>query len=168
LNKKLSDDQAAKMIRHTAVPPMERMKKIQEGLKDMSNGLANDPYAREFKFQVEGNLEKVPARVLDPPDLHYRKPQVRDKETVQVRDGKWDISRRNLHFIDAKELKAWGLLDLSGCRENEKQDFVNALYEEGSKRSISDILRNTLTIHRRSRPVLTLSVLLFQNVVDLR
>jgi len=140
MNKKLTDDQAAKMIRHTAVSPLDRKNKIENDMKAMANSFAKDSFAKQFKFQVEGNMAKIPARVLPAPDLNYRQgggqpvddtTKLPDK-TIKVKDGKWDMGRQsNLQFMDAKSLRSWGLLDLAGLIENEKNTFLNALYNEG-------------------------------------
>merc|ERR1719228_1238014 len=70
--KKLEDDAVAKMIKQTAVKPLERQAKIMEGLKMNNDKYRKDPYANEFGISVSGEMTKLTGRILDPPALEYR------------------------------------------------------------------------------------------------
>ena len=54
--KKLEDDAVAKMIKQTAVKPLERQAKIMEGLKMNNNSYKKDPFANEFGISVSGEV----------------------------------------------------------------------------------------------------------------
>ena len=54
--KKLEDDAVAKMIKQTAVKPLERQAKIMEGLKMNNNTYKKDPFANEFGISVSGEV----------------------------------------------------------------------------------------------------------------
>jgi len=62
--KKLEDDAVAKMIKQTAVKPLERQAKIMEGLKMNNNSYKKDPFANEFgggrKYEAAGHAVPIP------------------------------------------------------------------------------------------------------------
>ena len=70
--KKLRDDETAIMIRHTAVIPAERQRRIQDNLAMLNNAFTLDPFAKAFDINVRGTLMQINGRVLDPPILGYR------------------------------------------------------------------------------------------------
>jgi len=70
--KKLRDDETAAMIKHTAVIPAQRQKRIQDNLDMINNAFKRDPYATAFDITVQGTLMQINGRVLDPPTLGYR------------------------------------------------------------------------------------------------
>ena len=70
--KKLRDDETAVMIKHTAVPPAERQRRIHENLNMINSGFAKDPFARAFDISVLGEMMAINGRVLEPPVLGYR------------------------------------------------------------------------------------------------
>ena len=57
--KKLEDDAVAKMIKQTAVKPLERQAKIMEGLKMNNNSYKKDPFANEFGISVSGEVGPI-------------------------------------------------------------------------------------------------------------
>ena len=118
-SKKLTDKQTAEMIKFTAIKPEERMKRIQQGLRDLNNNGKGDPFAKAFGITVEDNFQKISGRVLPAPKLAYRderKPDDRKapKPEIQPKDGKWDLARARHHFVDSRSLNHWGILDLAG------------------------------------------------------
>ena len=52
----MPDDAVAKMIKQTAVKPLERQAKIMEGLKMNNDKDRKDPYANEFGISVSGEV----------------------------------------------------------------------------------------------------------------
>jgi hypothetical protein len=70
--KKLRDDETASMIRHTAVIPVERQKRIHENLNMINKVFENDPFAKAFDISVQGAMMPINGRVLEPPVLGYR------------------------------------------------------------------------------------------------
>ena len=69
--KKLPDDAVAKMIRFTAVKPMDRQKKILDNLMKNNKKYKDDPYAKEFGINVSGEMATLQGRVLDAPFIEY-------------------------------------------------------------------------------------------------
>lgn len=80
---------------------------------------------QEFRLSVSKEMEKVPARILPPPELKY------DGIKAQVRKGTWFLQK----FNEAKNLErhSWTIVDLSGIRNmaNYLQDFANILQSTG-------------------------------------
>ena len=74
-------------------------------------------------------MEKVNARVLDPPALTYSGGGKQGGALERPRGGKWDTSRGKSHFYDAKSLTHWGVLNLAGTRQEVQKNFVNELYK---------------------------------------
>ena len=131
-NKKLTEDQAAAMIRQTAMRPQDRMKRIIQNLKEMAQAYKLDPYAKAFGISVDSKMKQVPGRVLTAPSLNYVKDK-QTKEAVFPKDGKW---RMNPHcrFVNSQELKIWGVLTLSDrVTKDQAAHFVDDLYSEGGK-----------------------------------
>ena len=85
--KNLPDDAIAKMIRATAVKPMDRQKKIIDGLKKNNEMYQDDPYAREFGINVSGEMAKLTGRVLDAPIIEYSGGKVANIN--KTTPGKW-------------------------------------------------------------------------------
>ncbi|CAD6208455.1 GSCOCT00014004001.2-RA-CDS [Cotesia congregata] len=117
-NRKLNDEQTRKMIREAAKPAPDRKRKIEETLKEVN--FAADPTMREFGLSLNGQLEKVDARVLDPPALEYK-----DNKNTRVMKGVWRASE----FLNAQNIPdgQWTILNLSRCQEGNLREFVSML-----------------------------------------
>lgn len=80
---------------------------------------------QEFHLSVSEKMEKVPARILIPPELKY------GGMKAQVRKGTWFMHK----FKEAKNLErnSWTIVDLSGMRDmaNPIQEFANVLQRIG-------------------------------------
>ena len=85
--KKLADDCTAKMIRFTAVKPLDRQKKIIDNLKANNKIYQNDPYAREFGINVSGEMATLTGRVLDAPSIEYA--GGKSSSINKANPGKW-------------------------------------------------------------------------------
>ena len=71
----MDEVQTAKMIREAATDTNRRKQKIMSGFASMK--LNEQPtLMKEFHLSVQGDFEKVPARVLQPPTLLYDRKQV--------------------------------------------------------------------------------------------
>jgi len=149
-SKKLGDEEAAQMIKKTAVSPMERKERIENSLRNISNTFRNDEYAKEFGLSVEGVMSQIQARVYDPPHLaykdltrieHLRNGDNLSSEIIPFKipnpGGKWDMTKApngiKLSFIDNRHLKNWAILDLANLSAEDINAFVYALYAEGDK-----------------------------------
>ncbi|XP_057325397.1 protein argonaute-2-like [Microplitis mediator] len=122
-NKKLNDKQTIKMIKEAAKPASERMTSIESVLHSMN---FNDNLTmREFGISLNGQLEKVDARVLEPPSLKYK-----DIKSLKVQKGVWRAGK----FLTAQNIPddSWTVLNLSSdCKEEEIRKFVSLLQNFG-------------------------------------
>merc|ERR1719481_2164045 len=141
--KKLPDDAIAKMIRATAVKPMDRQRKIIDGLKKNNEMYQDDPYAREFGINVSGEMAKLTGRVLDAPIIEYSGGKVANIN--KTTPGKWFQDKNQ--YVLGQSCTNWCLLDLSGLSDKQilevAMGFANVGKEVGmniSKRA-EDILR---------------------------
>nr|XP_034189444.1 protein argonaute-2 [Osmia lignaria]XP_034189445.1 protein argonaute-2 [Osmia lignaria] len=103
--KKLNEDQTTNLIRHAATDTRTRKAKIMAGFASMN--LNQQPtLMNEFHLSVQGEFEKVPARILQAPVLQYNKNQ------VNVVKGVWRADK----FIKPCELPdlTWTILNLDG------------------------------------------------------
>lgn len=110
------------MIREAAKPAPDRKKRIEDTLRAVN--FAADPTMKEFGLSLNGQLEKVDARVLDPPALQYN-----DNKSTRVMKGVWRASE----FLKAQSIPEgqWTILNLSRCQEGNLRSFVSMLQQFG-------------------------------------
>lgn len=117
---KLDADQVSSMIRETAVPADERLRRIRSYV-----GQANfnkDPHNQAFQLHVSDRPTEVNGRILPPPAIKY------GSGSERPRDGVW----RSQRFIDARALENWAVLDYASVRDDRLSAFIDAVYERGS------------------------------------
>ena len=145
LKKKLPDDAIAKMIRATAVNPVERQRKIIDGLQKNNAMYKDDPFAREFGINVSGEMAKLTGRVLNAPVIEYsggKEVKVNDKQP-----GKWFQDK--CHYVNASSCTNWCMVDLAGLSEAQFKEVVMGFHNVGKENGMSisktktDILRIT-------------------------
>ena len=143
LKKKLPDDAIAKMIRATAVNPVERQRKIIDGLQKNNAMYKDDPFAREFGINVSGEMAKLTGRVLNAPVIEYsggKEVKVNDKQP-----GKWFQDK--CHYVNASSCTNWCMVDLAGLSEAQFKEVVMGFHNVGKENGMSisktktDILR---------------------------
>ncbi|XP_043510575.1 protein argonaute-2 [Frieseomelitta varia] len=103
--KKMNDIQTSKMIREAATDTKKRKQKILEGFAKMD--VNHQPtLVNEFHFSVQGEFEKVPARVLQAPMLEYH------EKNINVQKGTWRADK----FLNPCTLpdNSWTILNLDG------------------------------------------------------
>eukprot|EP00092_Neocalanus_flemingeri_P007368 GFUD01007955.1.p1 GENE.GFUD01007955.1~~GFUD01007955.1.p1 ORF type:complete len:1043 (+),score=306.14 GFUD01007955.1:186-3314(+) len=127
--KKLPDDAVAKMIRATAVKPMDRQKKIIDGLKKNNAMYKDDPYAREFGISVSGEMAKLTGRVLDAPVIEYSGGKVANIN--KSNPGKWFQDKNQ--YVVGQTCTNWCLFDLSGLSENQFKEVVMGFSNVGKE-----------------------------------
>lgn len=124
------------MIKETAKPASERMRSIQSVLHSMN---FNDNLTmREFGISLNGQLEKIDARVLEPPSLKYK-----DIKSLKVQKGVWRAGK----FLTAQNIpdNSWTVLNLSSdCKEEEIRKFVSLLQNFG--KIVQKFIINYLTV----------------------
>jgi len=133
-NKTLQDDATAKMIRGTAVNPLDRQKKILAGLKENNQAFKNDPYAKEFGINVAGSMCQINGRILAPPSLEYTQARTNQKVKVEPIDSKKPGSWRqptNMYYTEGKSLDLWAVIDLVGMSGGEYKNFLDSLKRVG-------------------------------------
>ena len=133
--KKLQDDAIATMIRQTAIKPLDRQKKILDGLQANNKMYKEDPYAKEFGISVAGSMTKLTGRILNPPSIEY-KDNGKKQNVIEINKnnpGKW-FMEKNL-FVDGVKVNNWALMDLAGFTDKEinevKAGFVSVGKENG-------------------------------------
>jgi len=134
--KKLPDDAIATMIRQTAVKPLDRQKKILEGLDKNNARYKNDPYANEFGISVSGTMTKLTGRILDPPSIEY-KDNGKDKNIVTINKsnpGKWFQDRNT--YLNGSEVGNWSVLDMSQLSEAQYKEVVQGFVAVGKDNGI--------------------------------
>jgi len=135
--KKLPDEAIATMIRQTAVKPLDRQKKILEGLDKNNARYKADPYANEFGISVSGTMSKLTGRILDPPCIEY-KDNGTDKNVVNINKsnpGKWFQGDRNT-YLDGSVVDNWAVLDMAQLSDNQYKEVVQGFVTVGKENGI--------------------------------
>nr|AGH30327.1 argonaute-2 [Nilaparvata lugens] len=99
LNRKLTPNQTAEMVRNAAKPPDERRRRIAMALRKAN--FNNDKCVQEFGIHVSDRFAEVNGRVLEPPTLEYNRQQIKPTK------GVWRSGR----FLQAVEIKNWAIIN---------------------------------------------------------
>jgi len=142
-NKALAEDATAKMIRGTAVNPLDRQKKILEGLRANNDLFRNDPYAKEFGINVAGSMSQIKGRILAPPSIAYSQTKPTGAKLADVKTtidpkkpGSWQ-QPKGMSYCDGKVLKTWAVLDLARTPPDEYSMFLQALARVGQENGLT-------------------------------
>ena len=154
-SRKLTEDQLANMIKHTAIKPKDRLLKIRQNLQALDKNYKNNKYVQEFGIGVKDDFEQVDARVLPVPTLSYANGQVKPAR------GSWKSN--NFKFIDAKVLTNWGILvldkrigmqdvepfvrEVKNCAEKKGMGVNPPLYEFGDGKRVHSIAPSLRKLH---------------------
>ena len=135
--KNLEDDSVAKMIKQTAVKPLERQAKIMEGLKMNNNSYKGDPFANEFGISVSGEMTKLTGRILDPPSLEYKEMgKKRNLVTIaKANPGSWRQDK--IQYLDGCKVENWAILDMCKLDESQAKVVVQGFVNIGKENGIS-------------------------------
>ena len=138
--KKLPDDAVAKMIKQTAVKPLERQQKIMEGLKMNNAKYATDPFAKEFGISVSGEMTRLTGRILDPPSLEYKLTGSgklsRNIVTIpKTNPGVWRQDKNM--YLDGSNVENWALLDLAKLDDTQHKLVVTGFVKIGKENGIT-------------------------------
>ncbi|CAF0797772.1 unnamed protein product [Didymodactylos carnosus] len=114
--KHLTGEQIGEKTKKSVVKPEQRYNDIMEIVRKRQ--FNSDSYLREIGMTVEsGEMLKVRARVLEPPEIEYRDQNV----TVQI--GKWPIKGKQLH--ETKQIKKWAIILVTGqVLRNDEQNVL--------------------------------------------
>ena len=135
--KRLQDDAIATMIRQTAIKPLDRQKKIMEGLQANNKIYKEDPYAREFGISVSGTMSKLTGRILNPPSIEYKQKE-KNKNIVEINKnnpGKWFMDKQ--HFVDGVSVKHWALLDMASLTDAQQTEVTAGFLSVGRENGIN-------------------------------
>ncbi|XP_076181590.1 argonaute 2 [Ptiloglossa arizonensis] len=125
IQKKMDEVQTTKMIREAATNTQKRKEKILNGFANMK--LNEQPtLAKEFNLSVEGNFEKIPARVLKAPILKYK------EREVNVFKGTWRADK----FLKSCCLpdNSWTILNLDTfVRDRDLHEGLHNRLQHGAK-----------------------------------
>ncbi|XP_043264089.1 protein argonaute-2 isoform X2 [Colletes gigas] len=123
--KKMDETQTSKMIRYAATDTHTRKQRIMNGFAKMR--LNQQPtLMKEFDLSVQGEFEKVPARVLQAPKLKYK------ENEVNVFKGVWRADK----FLSSCELpdNSWTILNLDRyVQDRELYDGLHNKLQAGGK-----------------------------------
>ncbi|XP_076639294.1 argonaute 2 isoform X2 [Colletes latitarsis] len=123
--RKTDEVQTSKVIRYAATDTHTRKQKIMNGFAKMR--LDQQPtLMKEFNLSVQGEFEKVPARVLQAPKLKYK------ENEVNVFKGVWRADK----FLHSCELpdNSWTILNLDKyVQDRELYDGLHNKLQAGGK-----------------------------------
>ncbi|KAG8228778.1 Argonaute-2 [Ladona fulva] len=116
--RKLTEMQTRKMIKEAATAAHVRKEKIMTTLHKV--GFGANPTLKEFGIDIGGSFERVPARILEPPQLSHIR--------GEVTKGVW----KTLKFVDGKDLNNWVILNLDSWIGRGKLDgFASLMMSNG-------------------------------------
>lgn len=123
--KPLDKTQRGAVSQNTIIPPHERYDEI---IKIVRNNQYNrDSFAKELNIRVKDDaMMTVPARVLDPPDIAYRR-RGKGEIVEHVSVGKWKI--RNW-FFNSPPIDSWGLIYFSDRPNNRGDNVVEEFQQQ--------------------------------------
>ncbi|KAJ3205805.1 argonaute 1 [Clydaea vesicula] len=104
--KKISEDQAADMIKVTAVFPQKRKERIQDGLNQL-HGNNDERLLARWNVDINQNLKQVEARILDTPSLMFAK----NKPQKVFNNGSW----KTQGFAKPALLVSWSIALFGGA-----------------------------------------------------
>ncbi|XP_065580423.1 protein argonaute-2-like [Artemia franciscana] len=114
---KLNETQTREMIKAATKPPADRKRRTEETAVAMDGGGA---VAKNFGISVSNTMTQVDGRILDAPVVKFG-----NNQQEIPKDGKWDM--RNKKFLYPAALESWGVLDVSGTRDDNKRRFFDKL-----------------------------------------
>uniref|UniRef100_A0AAU7B978 Argonaute 2 n=1 Tax=Sogatella furcifera TaxID=113103 RepID=A0AAU7B978_SOGFU len=120
VNRKLTPNQTAAMVKNAAKPPDDRKRKIAMALRKAN--FNNDKCVQEFGIQVSDRFAQVTGRVLDPPVLEY------NKQTITPQKGVWRSGR----FLQAAQIQNWAIINCDRrTNEGQLQKFGSEMANHG-------------------------------------
>ena len=105
---KLNETQTAAMIKFAVTRPEGRKASIAAGLRLLN--WSGDRYLANYGVQIDPNMLKTKARVLDPPSILFGK----NKKVEPKFAGRWDLRGQQFLLPNAAVLKSWGVCVFPG------------------------------------------------------
>lgn len=134
----INEQDTADIIRQTSQPPKVRQGNIMEQVRQA--GFENDPYLSAFGLKVEQRLERVDARVLDPPDIQY------DNVSERPSQGAWNL--RDKKFVHGATLVNWGVVVDANTNERAVSSFIRTLCDVAQKSGLTVRNDNPYMVHK--------------------
>lgn len=125
--RKLDENQTSSVIKHAALRPVERFKKIEHDLRGCI--ASNKPYLDHFGIRISDKPVGLSARVLPAPHVIYQN----DQQAIP-RNGAWEL--QNKKFYRPANLKCWTILNTSNpryCEPSAIKNFVASLRQYGNQ-----------------------------------
>ncbi|KAI2616817.1 Piwi-domain-containing protein [Hypoxylon sp. NC1633] len=120
-NYKLNPQQTTDMIRHAATRPGKRQADIMEGVQHLK--WREDAYLKAFGIDVENQMIKTSARLLQNPEVSFGNTKVNPGTT-----GRWDLRGKTFYQPNQVPLKAWSFIccgdDGRTCKMNDLENFA--------------------------------------------
>lgn len=115
INKKCTENQTRNIIRFAATSTDERKNKIMDLLRQIKHN--NSSTIQGFGLGIETEFTKVPARLLDAPNIQY------GNKIVTPSKGVW--RGESMQFLFPEEATAWSILNTNyRTRMNELQELA--------------------------------------------
>ena len=73
------------------------------------------------------SLARLSARILNPPEIHYRARQGQGEAIEHVAVGKWRINNR---FYNTPEISSWGMIYIGSQPNPEINGILNAFAQQ--------------------------------------
>lgn len=121
LKRKLSARQARQMILHACQEPGAKQHYINEVMSNRA-GFNEDPVVASFGICINNQMEKVDARILHQPHLHYQRPGCIDVGT----HGSWNLVN-GVQFLRSGQIRSWVLVSFVDTNELQVADQEHSL-----------------------------------------
>ena len=96
------------MIKFAVTRPEGRKSSIAAGLKLLN--WAGDKYLQNYGVQIDGNMLRTKARVLDPVSILFGG----NKKVEPKFSGRWDLRGQKFLIGNSAPLKSWGVCVMPG------------------------------------------------------
>lgn len=119
--KAMTPQQTSQMIRTAALKPDVRQQSAQKSIETANYN--KDATCNAFRMQVNPQMMKVKARILEVPRLEYR-----GNKTMQPRDGSWNMAANAMHF--GVGIFHWVVIQIGNYMRKDGPQGVNNLIQE--------------------------------------
>nr|XP_019047161.1 hypothetical protein I302_03768 [Kwoniella bestiolae CBS 10118]OCF26091.1 hypothetical protein I302_03768 [Kwoniella bestiolae CBS 10118] len=120
----VSSNQTAEMIKVAAKPPPERKEQTMNWRRKLN--YSQLPKLREWCLEVSPEMMKIPARILEPPQVQYR------GRTITPRNGAWNLEDNKFAGAN-RPLKVWSVVCFdSWMKDPDISKLVGTLSKNGS------------------------------------
>ncbi|KAL1746079.1 Piwi domain-containing protein [Schizophyllum fasciatum] len=168
--KKLSEDMTAKAVKWSTLKPVDRKRKIEQGLQgDVPSPIAHyqqSSYVRDAGMEIGRQLESVQGRMLPPPQLYYGR-----DASERPTNGQWNMVRK--HLAEPRTMDNWAIVNFAeqlpvgvvnslvvslarACGDIDVQAPISTQPFFGTGQNIEKPMKEALNILRRDRPALIL------------